>query len=105
MKSTTLREARYSELPVIAHLVARAFWNDNLFGDLIHPNRDQYPDDHDLYYLRRYRVTFWNYRWKWLVAVETDNTEGTEVIVGAAQWVRLGPGGRSMECFVLDPRE
>lgn len=103
MSSLKLRDARYSELPEISHVMAQAFWEDNLFGDLVHPRRSKYPRDFDLYWLRRARVNFWDYRWKWLVAVDSD-VDGNEVIVGAAQWARLGEGGRKMECLWLDPR-
>ena len=34
MAQCVLRYARYSELPEIAHVMAKAFWDDNLFGDL-----------------------------------------------------------------------
>lgn len=104
MANIVLREARYSELPEIANVMAQAFWNDNLFGDLIHPHRAQHPDDMDLYWLRRSRVTFWNWRWKFLVAVSKDD-EGKEVIAGIAQWGRLGNGGKEMDLWTLDPRK
>ena len=104
MTDIVLRDARYSELPEIAHVMARAFWHDNLFGDLIHPHREAYPDDMDLYWLRRSRVSFWNWRWRFLVAV-SKNEEGKEVIAGVAQWARLGDGGRNMDLYTLDPRK
>ncbi|KAL2204594.1 acyl-CoA N-acyltransferase [Sarocladium strictum] len=103
MSDIVLRDARYSELPEIAHVMARAFWHDNLFGDLIHPHREAYPNDMDLYWLRRSRVSFWNWRWRFLVAV-SKNEEGKEVIAGVAQWARLGNGGRDMDLYTLDPR-
>ncbi|RGP73715.1 hypothetical protein FLONG3_6263 [Fusarium longipes] len=103
MSQITLRDARYSELPEIAHVMSKAFWNDNLFGDLIHPRREEYPDDPDLYWLRRARVDFWDYRWRWIVAVTKDDS-GKEVIAGIAQWERLGDGGKKLECSYLDPR-
>ncbi|KAL6890074.1 acyl-CoA N-acyltransferase [Trichoderma evansii] len=98
-----LRDARYSELPRIAHVLAQAFWEDNLFGQLIHPHRNEYPDDVDLYWLRRARVNFWDYRRRWLVATDKDKS-GQEVIVGIAQWERLGDGGKKLDCGYLDPR-
>ncbi|CAJ0547434.1 Ff.00g041880.m01.CDS01 [Fusarium sp. VM40] len=98
-----LRDARYNELPEIAHIMTKAFWEDNLFGDLIHPHRKTYPDDTYLYWLRRARVNFWDYRWKWLAAVSKDES-GRETIAGIAQWARLGEGGRKLECSYLDPR-
>ncbi|ETR97869.1 hypothetical protein M419DRAFT_90258 [Trichoderma reesei RUT C-30] len=96
MSHTVLRNACYSELSEVAHVMARAFWDDNLFGDIIHPKRNQYPDDVDLYWLRRARVSFWDSRWRFIVAVEKDNT-GHERIVGIAQWARLGEDGGKRE--------
>jgi hypothetical protein len=104
MPELKLRDASYGELPEIAHVMGLAFFNDNLFGDLIHPHRQQHPDDVDLYWLRRARVNYWDWRWKWLVAVDND-ASGKEVIVGIAQWARLGDGGRQMECPWYDPRK
>ncbi len=103
MAEIVLREARYADLPAIAHVMAQAFWQDNLFGEHIHPHREQYPDDVDLYWLRRARVSYWDYRAQWLVAV-SKSEDGGEVIAGAAQWSRLGDGGRKLECWALDPR-
>ncbi|KAH7113486.1 acyl-CoA N-acyltransferase [Dactylonectria estremocensis] len=103
MSEIVLRDARYSELPEIAHVMATAFWEDNLFGQIIHPHRNEHPGDVDLYWLRRARVNFWDYRWKWLVAVAKDEA-GREVIAGIAQWTRLGDGGKKLEGSYLDPR-
>jgi hypothetical protein len=38
------------------------------------------------------------------VAIEKD-TKGTETIVGAVQWIRVGPTGKSIELFALDRRK
>ncbi|KAJ4137167.1 hypothetical protein NW768_002748 [Fusarium equiseti] len=103
MSGITLRDAHYSELPEVARVMSRAFWKDELFGDLIHPHREQYPEDVDLYWLRRARVVFWDYRWRLIVAVSKDQS-GKESIVGIAQWERLGNGGKKLECSTLDPR-
>lgn len=98
-----IREAFHSELPRISHVLARAFWDDNLFGDLIHPHRNEFPSDMEFYWLRRARVNFWDYTWKWLVAVAKSD-DGNEIIVGVAQWARLGEGGKKMQCYWFDPR-
>lgn len=104
MSSAKIREPSYGELPEIAHVLSLAFFDDNLFGELIHPHRRVYPDDCDLYWIRRLRVNFWDYRHKWLVMVEKD-AKGREVIAGIAQWTRLGQGGKFMECQWFDPRK
>ncbi|KAF5646538.1 hypothetical protein F25303_5349 [Fusarium sp. NRRL 25303] len=103
MSEIVLRDAYYSELPEIANVMSKAFWGDNLFGDLIHPHRNEYPEDVDLYWLRRARVNFWDYRWKWLVAVAKDQN-GKEVVAGIAQWARLGEGGKRFDLKFYDPR-
>lgn len=100
-----IRKARYSELPSISHVLAKAFWDDNLNGDLIHPHRNEYPADVELYWLRRSRVNFWDYTWSWVVAVDHDEEdEGKEAIVGIAVWARLGDGSRVLQCPWYDPR-
>ncbi|KAH7030600.1 acyl-CoA N-acyltransferase [Microdochium trichocladiopsis] len=99
------RDARYGELPAVAHVYALAFWDDHIFGHLIHPKRDQFPLDSDLYWLRRARVNYWDYRYKWLVAVVPDEkAAGGEKVVGVAQWERIGDGGKALECAWWDPR-
>lgn len=47
----TLRDARFSELPAVARILSLAFWDDQIFGELIHRKRAQYPLDSDLYWL------------------------------------------------------
>ncbi|RGP62948.1 hypothetical protein FSPOR_8932 [Fusarium sporotrichioides] len=103
MSGTTLRNATYSELPDISHVMSKAFWNEKLFGDMIHPHREAYPSDPDLYWLRRLRVDFWDYRSQYIVAI-ARNERGKEVIAGVAHWERLGDGGKMLECSYLDPR-
>ncbi|KAF2689936.1 acyl-CoA N-acyltransferase [Lentithecium fluviatile CBS 122367] len=104
MSEVNIRFARYTDLPSIARVMGRAFFDDDLFGDIIHPYRKQYPEDVNLYWLRRAYVNFWNYRWRWLVAVTKDVSTGKEDVVGVAQWERLGAGGDKLECAVYDPR-
>jgi hypothetical protein len=101
----TVRFARFSDLQHVARVMGAAFFDDDLFGDIIHPHRAQYPADVELYWLRRAYVNYWNYRWKWLVAVDTDAATGKEVVVGVAQWERMGSGGEALECAVWDPRK
>lgn len=100
-----IRYAQYSDLPAIAHVMTQAFFDDDLFGDIIHPYRKQHHADVQLYWLRRARVNYWNYRWRWPIAVMQEAQTGREVIVGTGQWERIGPGGDKMECRVYDPRE
>jgi hypothetical protein len=100
-----IRFARFADLQSIARVMGAAFFDDDLFGDIIHPHRKQYPDDVNLYWLRRAYVNFWNYRWRWLVAVDVDASTGKEVVVGVAQWERMGSGGDALEPPLYDPRK
>lgn len=105
-----LRAATFGELPAVARLLSEAFWDDALCGRRIHPHREAYPADVDLYWLRRARVHFWDRRWRWIVAVEKEDKSegggggGKEVIAGIAQWSRIGEGGRALELWWFDPR-
>ena len=97
-----LREARFSEQAQVGRVCAAAFWNDELFGKLIHPHREEFPADNDFYWSRRSQVSWWDYRHRCMVTTATDAT-GKELVTGVAQWVRLGKGGRGMECWWFDP--
>lgn len=92
-----LREPSYSELPRIATLLRKAFWADDIFGNLMHPHRAQYPQDYELWFLQGLRSAFWNARSRMLVAItENTNHMQPQVIVGFAQWNRVGPGGKAL---------
>jgi len=100
----TLRKARFSELPAVARILSLAFWDDQIFGELIHPKRDQYPLDSDLYWLRDARVNYFNPHYEFLVATIPDtNSARGETIVGIAEWERLGNGPRARQRSRLDP--
>lgn len=120
----TLRWATPSDLPAIAHTMTRAFYDDDLFGDICHPHRAAHPQDPYLYWLRRAYVNFWHWNWRWVVAVapnpnsttttnvsphpSTGSTNvvrgGSEIVVGVAQWERMGTGGDAMQPAFYDPR-
>lgn len=104
MGEIILRPVRYTELPRIATVFRAAFWDDGMFGDFIHPHRNAYPGDMDLWWLRRARVNFWDYAWQWMVAVERDEN-GEETVAGIAQWIRKGEGGKKLQCAWYDPRK
>lgn len=100
----TIRDAQFKELPAAARLMTLAFWDDQIFGDLVHPKREQYPHDLDLYWLRERRVNFWNPHYKLIVAVIKDaDAPGGEKVIGIAEWERLGDGAKALERAKLDP--
>lgn len=119
--SIQIRDARWSDLPEIAHLLALAYWDNNLMGERLHPHRNEYPADFELYWLRQLRTFFWDWRSKFLVAVEVEGeageaeaVQGTGVrqrgkelrIAGYAHWERKGDdeAARKTDLWKIDPR-
>ena len=98
-----IREARLSDHYAMAIVFGKAFFNEDLFGRIIHPHRDTYPDDVTLYWLRRIREHWFDWRNCFLVVV-TKDCDGKEAIVGVAEWARQGAGSKAMELSMLDPR-
>lgn len=84
MPDIQLRPARWTDLPAVGNVAEQAFFEDNMLGDFIHPYRRGYPGDMSLYWTRRTRVHFWDYRWKQIVAVDKDEN-GNEKVVGFIQ--------------------
>lgn len=92
----TIRRAGFTTLPAAARLCSLAFWDDVLFGRLIHPHRTAYPSEFDKYWYRRFVVDWWDPSHVFLVATDTvqessDNgkTTSREVVTGLAHWSRI----------------
>jgi adenosine deaminase len=97
------REARFSDLSAIASVWTDAFFDDELIGDIMHPHRKQYPQDIYWFLLRGVRERFWDWRHQFVVVTVKDGN--SERIVGAADWRRLGNGGKPRELPMVDPSE
>ncbi|KAF2744789.1 hypothetical protein M011DRAFT_528121 [Sporormia fimetaria CBS 119925] len=98
-----LRKARFTDLSSIARVWHRAFFDDEIIGDIMHPHREQYPEHVYWFHLRGIRERFWDWRHQFMVVV-TTNGQNQEVVVGAADWRRLGEKGACRELSRLDPR-
>ncbi|KAF1837628.1 hypothetical protein BDW02DRAFT_518382 [Decorospora gaudefroyi] len=96
----TLRKAQLWDINAITRIWHKAFFDDEIIGDIMHPHRHQYPEGVYWFLLQGVRERFWDWRHQFVVAVDQDN----ETIVGAADWRRLGAGGASRELFRVDPR-
>ncbi|KAH7072390.1 acyl-CoA N-acyltransferase [Paraphoma chrysanthemicola] len=96
--SFQLRAARLSDLSSIAAVWAAAFFDDEIIGEIMHPHRNEHPDDVYWFLLRGIRERFWDWRHQFMVV-----TDGGKV-VGAADWRRLGKGGEARELWRADPR-
>jgi hypothetical protein len=95
------REARLSDLSAIASVWTDAFFDDELIGDIMHPRRNQYPQDIYWFLLRGVRERFWDWRHQFVVVTVKDGS--SERVVGAADWRRLGDGGKPRELSMVDP--
>lgn len=91
--SFTLRGARWSDLRGAARACSLAFWNDVLFGGIIHPYRHKYPSDNDKYWYRRFVVDWWDWSHVYLVTTEKIDGKG-DVITGFAHWSRIAPSSK-----------
>lgn len=81
-----------------------AFFDDEIIGKLMHPHRKQHPEDVYWFLLRGIRERFWDWRHQFVVVTAVDE-DGKERVAGAADWRRLGEGGRRRELARVDPRE
>ena len=98
-----LRKACLSDLSAIASVWADAFFDDELIGDIMHPNRKEYPQDIYWFLLRGIRERFWDWRHQFVIVTAKNGAD--DRIVGAADWRRLGDGGRPRELSGVDPSE
>ncbi|EXJ73824.1 uncharacterized protein A1O5_03586 [Cladophialophora psammophila CBS 110553] len=87
-----LRFARCADLPIISEIFALGFHDEEVVGPLLHPYRDRHPKDYFNYWRRRCRERYWDYSRVFLVSSEKDVTTGSEVVVGVAEWQRVGFG-------------
>lgn len=100
-----LREARITDLSSIARVWTVAFFDDEIIGQIMHPYRNQFPEDVYWFLLRGIRERFCDWRHRFMVVTLTSNAGEKETVVGAADWRRLGSGGQKWELWRLDPRE
>ncbi|KAF2203203.1 hypothetical protein GQ43DRAFT_279302 [Delitschia confertaspora ATCC 74209] len=98
----SIRLATLSDIPAIARCWYEAFFDDVVIGEIMHPNRKQYPEDVYYFLLRGIRERFFDWTHQFVVAVIKDGNG--EKVVGAADWRRLGEGGRARELSRVDPR-
>jgi hypothetical protein len=70
---------------------------------MMHPHRKDYPEDVYWFLLRGIRERFWDWRHQFIVI--TTQEDDVERIFGAADWRRVGNGGKKMELGWADPSE
>ena len=84
-----LRPAQPSDEPAIARICARAFFDEDLFGRVIHPQRYDFPDDVEIFWHEQVRADWSDARNRVIVAVEHDDSH-QDRILGLAVWQRQG---------------
>lgn len=94
-----IRQATYADLHPAACLLAAAFNDEELFGTLIHPYREAYPEDFVRFFERDLRVQYFDPSYQILVAVDESGR-----VVGLGKWERQGEGAKLRAYGSLDPR-
>lgn len=105
----SVREAKASDLDAVALLCSKgmlrvccndpgsqklmlaAFYDDELVGDIMHPHRDQYPEDFTNYFRRKCECNGKDNSHYAIVSFKV-NPDGSETITGFADWVRQREG-------------
>lgn len=85
-----IRPATFADLLPAAQVYAKAFFDEELFGQRIHPHRSAFPGDVYLFFLRQLRTDFFDPRTTVLLSYAKD---APDIVTGVAVWMRKGPGG------------
>lgn len=93
-----IRLARYSDLEAAAQVLTVAFWDEDVVGNHMHPNRAEHPGDMVEFWRRLLRASWWD--WSHIIVIAT--TDDGEV-VGVAKWAPVGDFGGPLARW--DPRE
>ncbi|KAK5109969.1 hypothetical protein LTR62_006336 [Meristemomyces frigidus] len=82
-----VRFATKDDVGTMARISSEAFWDDELFGEVIHPYRDQHPDGPRLYWLALIRKGWQDPANTFLVSTTGDEKNK---VAAWAQWTRKG---------------
>ncbi|KAK4549413.1 hypothetical protein LTR36_006410 [Oleoguttula mirabilis] len=95
-----VHKAQAEEQVVMAKIAAAAFFDDELFGDLMHPHRQQGLDDIHLWWLERIQKGWDDPSSHFLISTTPASQHGNEEIAAWAQWAHLMYGaGQRAECW------
>lgn len=70
----------------MAEVAAAAFMNEELFGELMHPHRKEYPEDFILFFERKFWSHWYDPNHHFLVGLD----KVTGKVVAVAEWNRQG---------------
>jgi len=97
-----IRKARRGDLRAMAEVLAAAFFNEELFGELMHPHRHEYPEDFVNFFERRIWSHWFEYQRTILVSEDPESGK----VVGVADWERQGNNAQTTTGLArLDPRQ
>ncbi|KAI4169313.1 MAG: hypothetical protein LQ343_005811 [Gyalolechia ehrenbergii] len=88
-----LRIASTRDLPSIAAIFAAAFWHERIIGEVMHPYRENFPNDFRRFWRHQVEEWYWNYSHQLVVAYTVRQNEmgqDEEVLTGVADWIRFG---------------
>lgn len=88
----------------MARICARAFFDEDLFGRVIHPYRYNFPDDVQIFWHEWIRADWSDARNKVIAAVQHDKNQ-EERVLGLAVWQRQGDdtGAQKIKSEWVDP--
>jgi hypothetical protein len=92
-----IRPANPSDEPAMASILATAFFDESLFGPVVHPHRHKYPNDVKIFWSERVRKAWQTRDEKLFVATTVEDRK--EKVIGVAVWQRQGDdeGSRKVE--------
>ena len=92
-----IRPANPSDEPAMASILATAFFDESLFGPVVHPHRHKYRNDVKIFWSERVRKAWQTKDEKLFVATTVE--DGKEEVIGVAVWQRQGDdeGSRKVE--------
>ena len=82
----TIRKAARSDLRAMAEVSAAAFKDEELFGELMNPHRNEYPEDFVLFFEKKFLSHWYDPNHHFLVGLD----KASEKIVAVAEWDRQG---------------
>lgn len=103
-----IRHARYSDIPIMARVIAPSFGPDKLF-QVLFPKLDEYPEDFVTFWRRSLRASWWGYSKVFMISYEvvtsdvsnldaeqqalvTTRNNQREILTGVSEWSRVGLG-------------
>lgn len=93
-----VRLATFADLESIAHVLAAAFYDEEL-NTYFHPHRDKYPEDYVRSWYQTVLEKWCGYDNVWVVSYDVEESDpssvgdGTSIrhkVTGAAEWARVG---------------